>query len=354
MEKGVSMNRPGIIAAALAVTLAASVSAQTTATLSIPVGGTNRSTVIHVPAGTEKPAVVFFIHGAGGSGAGFQRDTKGDATADKEKFIAVYPSASNTGASGTWQDMQGQTNFPFFLAILDTLDKRYQIDRKKIYMTGFSQGGFISFAAACFYSDVFAAVAPVSGHIGSTNCSIKRPVPVFMTWGASEGTSFLKDRDLWVKLNKCSETSTMTKPYPAGSSSKAVRVAYSTCDQGTQVILDSIIGQGHQWPSASNLVQSDEVWSFFKQYTLGSATAARPQNLSQSRLPISVTYAAGLVRLDGIGQEAQVEVTDTKGNLIATATTARRQFAFAGKPSGVYLATVRGNGISAAQKFIVP
>ena len=182
------------------LSLAASGMAQTNVTLSFQVAGKTRSSVVHVPSGTNKPAVVFFIHGANGSGAGFRSDTRGDAASDREKFIAVYPSASATGATGTWDDMRGTGNFPFFLALIDTLNARYQIDKSRIYMTGFSQGGFISFAAGCFYSDVFAAIAPVSGHAVSP-CALRAPVPTFMTWGASEGTSFLADRDLWVGLN---------------------------------------------------------------------------------------------------------------------------------------------------------
>lgn len=349
------MNRPGIFAAALIGALAAGASAQTNATLSFQVSGQTRSTVIHVPAGVTKAPVVFFIHGATGSGSGFQNDTKGNVTADREKFIAVYPSASSNGGSGTWDDMQGTTNFPFFFAILDTLDARYKIDRDRVYMTGFSQGGFISFAAACFYSDKFAAVAPVSGHIGSSSCAIKRPVPVFMTWGASEGNSFLKDRDLWTKLDKCTDKSTMTKPYPASNTnSKAVRVVYPECDQGTSVILDSIIGQGHQWPSSSNLVQSDEVWAFFKQYSLGGTTAAHPQSPARGRAPIAVSYAAGMVRMEGVADGTRIEVSDTQGKIVATATAKQGRFAFRDKPRGVYFLKVAGMEASAPLEFLAP
>jgi hypothetical protein len=222
-------------------------------------------------------------------------------------------------------------------------------------MTGFSQGGFISFAAACFYSDIFAAVAPVSGHSGTT-CAIKRPVPMFMTFGAQEGaSSFLKDRDVWLKLDKCPSTETLTKPYPASKpTSKAVRAAYGPCDQGSSVLVDSIIGQGHQWPSSTNLVQADEVWAFFKPYSLGSATVVQPGKMIANRETFSVAYAAGIVSLEGIGGESRVEVTDTKGKLVATAMTAQHRFAFKGKPGGVYLVTLDGSHGSAAQKFVIP
>ncbi len=359
MGKGDIMNRAFIFRAACVGLLTTSGFAQTIkTTLSLQVGGKQRSCAIYVPTGISKPAVVFFIHGANGSGGNFENDTKGDVTADKNKFIALYPSADAKGGTGTWDDMTGTGNFPFFQALLDTMDARYKIDRTRIYMTGFSQGGFISFAAACFYSDIFAAVAPVSGHLIAT-CTIKRPVPMFMTFGAQEvAASFLQDRDVWLKLNKCPATETLTKPYPASSAnSKAVRAAYGPCDQNSSVLVDSIIGQGHQWPDPTNLVQADEVWSFFKQYSLGSATGVSPTGPRQDapfHAKISVAYTAGRVRLQGVDEGVRVRVTDTQGKLVADATVSHGAISFRDQPRGVYILSTGESRNSVDQKFLVP
>ncbi len=295
------------IAAACVVSLTVSGFSQTKSTLSLKVAGKTRSCALYVPSGIAKPAVVFFVHGANGSGGNFENETKGDVTADKNKFIALYPSASANGAGGIWEDMSGTGNFPFFMALLDSLDARYKIDRNRVYMTGFSQGGFISFAAACYYSDVFAAVAPVSGH-SNTACTLKRPVPMFMTFGAQEGAaSFLKDRDSWLKWDNCPSQETIAKPYPSSNpSSKAVRVAYGPCGQGTHVLVDSIIGQGHQWPGASNLVQADEVWAFFQQYTLNESSAipTAGYDYRPPRKAFPVSFAGGTMRLEWKGNGA--------------------------------------------------
>lgn len=335
------------------MSLAGTAFAQTNVTLSLQVSGKTRSCVVHVPAGIDKPPLVFFVHGANGSGAGFRTETRGDVTADREKFIAAYPSASSTGAPGIWEDMQGTGNFPFFQAVIDTLDARYRIDRNRVYMTGFSQGGFISFAAACFHSDVFAAVAPVSGH-SMTACTPKRAVPVFMTFGANEGpASFVRDLDAWLKLNSCPSTPTITRPYPASNpDSKATRVSYAPCAQGTSVVMDSISGQGHQWPGSSNLVQADEVWAFFKPYSLNSASNVQPRKFSSP--PISASYASGVIRLRGVGEASGIRVTDMRGRLVAAAVARRGRFTFKDKPSGVYIATVSRGGRPVARKFIVP
>lgn len=333
----------------------ASVTAQTKSTLRMTVGGKSHSAAIYVPNGVSNPPVVFFVHGANGSGPGFETETRGDVTAEREKFIAVYPSAASNGQAGVWDDMRGTGHFPFFLAVLDSLDAKHEIDRNRIYMTGFSQGGFISFVAACSYSNVFAAVAPVSGHAGET-CALKRAVPVYMTFGATEGRpSFEKDLDIWRRLDSCPATPTIMRPYPASKpNSKVSRVSYGPCAGGSSVVMDSISGQGHQWPSASNQVQADEVWAFFKQYSLGGTTGVRRRIQAPARGPLPAAYAAGEVRLHGIKEVTRVRVTDTRGNLVASTSTLDGRFAFKDRPSGVYLVELSGAEDSAPRKFLVP
>lgn len=352
------MIRNCILAAAFLSALAVSAFAQTSFILNLQVEGKKRAALLRVPAGLgEKPPVVFYVHGATDSGGWFQKMGNTDATADREKYICIYTCAGPNCGSAVWTDMQGTSNFPYFFALLDSVDARYKVDRSRVYMTGFSQGGFISFAAACNYSDIFAAVAPISGYVNANaTCDIKRPVPVYLTWGTQEGAAnFLRSRDAWLKLNECPTTGTLSKPYPASSpGTRRVRVAYGPCKENTTVIIDSIMGHGHYWPAQSNGNQADQIWAFFKQYSLSKPTDVHPKASARSGLPITVSYASGMVRLGGLREEARVEVTDTRGEVIATATTRERRFAFKGEPGGVYLVTVRGGGRTAAQKIIIP
>ena len=341
------MTRRYFLIMAFFVSLTAAAMAQTSVTKTFTINGTTNSCVWHVPSGINKPPVVFFIHGANGSGGAFESETKGDVVADREKFIAVYPSASSNGGAGIWNDMSGTTNYPFFLAVIDTLDKRYTIDRDRVYMTGFSQGGFISFVAGCKYSNVFAAIAPVSGHAGST-CTLKRPVPVFLTFGAQEDkASFVSDINIWLKLDSCPSTPTITHPYTG-----ITKISYGPCAQGTFVIMDSVSGQGHQWPTKQN--QAEEVWAFFKPYSLGGTTGINQRTLSVPRDCITASYSSGIVRLQGAGESCRVRVTDTRGRVVAAAAAAKYQFAFKNRPAGGYLLTVSGNRGAASITLVIP
>ena len=328
--------------------LNSAVFSQTTTTLTFQVGGKTRHVIFHVPGGADKPPVVFFIHGANGSGPAFEKETKGDALADKEKFIAVYPSASGTGSAGIWDDMSGTGNYPFFLAILDTLDARYRIDRNRVYMTGFSQGGFISFVAGCKYSSVFAAIAPVSGHAG-TSCTLERPVPVFMTFGAQEGaSSFLNDLNVWLKLDSCPST-----PEVTDLGSGVSKVTYGPCAQGTYVVMDSISGQGHQWPNKMNW--AEQVWEFFKQFSLEDATQISQQTASATRETVMASYASGTIRIQGMKDISRIRVIDSRGRQVTSSTGVQQLMNFKNRPTGIYLIRIDGNGRSCVvRKIVVP
>jgi polyhydroxybutyrate depolymerase len=362
-KKGGIMNRGAFLTTILVALLAARGFTQTTQTWSIKVNGNTRSCVVHVPSGIDKPALVYFVHGAFGSGAGFENDTKGDVTADREKFIAVYPSASSNGGSGTWADMYGTSDFPFYLKIRDTINARYHIDTNRVYMTGFSQGGMISFVAGCSFSNIFAAVAPVSGHSGTT-CNLKRPVPVFMTFGTKDMgvvngdvSSFLNDLKVWLKLDSCPSTPTITRPYPSSNPNSVVtRITYGPCAQGSYVVVDSIQGGGHGWPTdtRTSVNQADEVWAFFKQFTLNPVTGVNQKTVAAIREPVSASYSSGIVRLQGVSDKCIVKIINTKGITVSTESAVQHQFTFKNKPSGVYVVKVIDNNRPFSLRMIIP
>ena len=343
------MNRLSFYIPQFFLILAVSLFAQNKVTKTFTVNGTTHSCNWYVPSGISKPPVVFFIHGATGSGTEIEGSSKATPVAEKEKFIAVYPSASGNGGSGVWADMSGTTNFPFFLAVLDTLDRRYQIDRNRIYMTGFSQGGFISFVAGCKYSDIFAAIAPMSGHAGS-ECTLTRPVPVFLTFGGKEDkTAFVKDLNIWLKLNNCPSTPIITRPY-----SKVTRVSYGPCDEGTYVVMDSISGWGHKWPSATDLNQAEEIWAFFKKFSLQNSTDVHRQAPLVAHKPVSAIYTSGMIRLQGIKENVNVKIVDTKGRLVTSAIAKNQQIKFTNRPGGIFMLVVERKNNPVSIKVVIP
>jgi polyhydroxybutyrate depolymerase len=325
-------------------------------TLNFNFKGTSRNAVIYVPSGINKPPVVYFIHGYGGNGAGFANDTKGNTTAAREKFIAIYPSA----IGGSWS-MQDTADYPFLEALLDTVDKRYTVDRNRVYCTGFSQGGFVSNGVGYKHPEIFAAVAPTSGHIPSfsTSAALKRPVPILTTFGTndvSDVPSFMTDINTWLKLNNCDLSSKKSeKPYPARNKNSLVARTTYTCSQGSQVVYDSCITGQHEWPmdTVKKVNTTEEVWAFFKQFSLQGSTSIL--STAGSNAPLVASYRSGKVYLEGgVKDASRMRVSNLQGEVVATAPVTDGSFSLGNMPRGTYLVTTVGEVRSRAFKLTIP
>jgi poly(3-hydroxybutyrate) depolymerase len=321
---------------------------------SIRFGGVARTFVLHAPAGLTKPPLVFVLHGSGMSGQQEVGLTKMNDVADKEKFLAVYPD----GINNSW-NTSAATDFEFLLALVDSLDAKYHLDRERVYASGFSQGGVMAYHIACRYADKFAAVAPVSGRIQET-CTPKRPIPMLAIFGTKDvltPANFLKDVNVISDFDSCPKTPAVTRPYPAGNASSVVtQLRFGPCKDGIEVWADSVQGGPHEWPidTKTKMNGSEEVWGFFKKWTLhGTATAARPQPANR-RLRISATYAAGSLRLDGIEAGSRIRILDHLGRLVFQAKAGAGEIPFRGRPSGVYQVVAEGNGLLGALVLAIP
>jgi poly(3-hydroxybutyrate) depolymerase len=319
----------------------------------IQFGGVARHFILHSPTGLSKPPVVFVLHGTGMTGAQMVDNTKMDAVADREKFLAVYPN----GINNSWQTAPA-TDFEFLLAIVDTLDARYHIDRDRVYVSGFSQGGVMAYHAACRYADKFAAVVPVSGRIQET-CTPKRAIPLLAIFGTSDvltPDAFMKDLGIIADFDGCPKTPTLTRPYPASNPSSVVtHMQFGPCHDGVEVWADSIKGGPHEWPmdTKTKMNGSEEVWGFFKKWTLrGAVTSARP--LEERHAPMSAAYAAGGLRLEGVETGARIRILDHLGRVVAEAQARGTESVLRYQASGVYQVVAEGRGRTYSLRIAIP
>jgi poly(3-hydroxybutyrate) depolymerase len=351
-HKGALM-RHNLIATACIALLSSGSFAQTT--LTFPVAGVTRTSIVHAPSGlSDKPPLMLQIHGYNIDGSLWQRITQMDKVADREKFIVVYPSALNK----SW-NMNGGDDLTFLRALIDTVDARYHIDRNRVYVSGFSQGGFMSFLMGCKYSDVVAAIAPVSGMLNGT-CTLKRPVPMYLKFGTNDvatPSSFMASVSSWLKFDSCPSTPTVTRPYPADNPKSAVtRLSYGPCAQGSEVVVDSVRLGTHEWvlTTDTNTNTNEEVWGFLKRFSLKNTAISHQRTIVSMNNHISASYGSGIVRLQGVGEKCFAQVIDTKGRRITANAVVRRQFAFKNKPRGVYMVVVNAGNRPVAIKIAVP
>jgi len=85
-------------------------------------------------------------------------------------FIVIQPNANPAPPEASWNTTDDPTLFDFLTRAIAV----YRVDPKRVHMTGFSQGGFMTWRFLCAYSDTFASVAPAAGAsncVGTPACS---------------------------------------------------------------------------------------------------------------------------------------------------------------------------------------
>lgn len=269
---------------------------------SIMSNGVYRSFRIYVPSiydGTTPVPVVLNLHGFTSNAT--QQEAYGDfrTIADTANFIIVHPQGLTVAALGTtgpgWTSFEPMstpnTDLEFLDELLDHIILQYNINTNRMYSTGMSNGGFMSYDLACFLSDRIAAIASVTGTMNVLHhaaCNPNKPMPIMQIHGTADavvdynGTIANVNIDtlvnFWVNFNNCNPTPTFT-PVPdinLTDNSSAEHYVYSGGDDGSTVEFYKVIGGDHTWPGAPlnlsttnmDFNASKEIWRFFSQYDL--------------------------------------------------------------------------------------
>lgn len=240
------------------------------------VNGANRSMLVYAPSGIEKDRpLIIQMHGMNQDAPYQKNAAKWESIADTARFVVVFPNGENKA----W-DISGDKDLNFIKAIINEMYSKYGIDKKRVYVSGFSMGGMMSYHVANKMGDQIAAIAPVSGG-GSPN-SPKRSMPIMHTHGTTDDVvnynSTVNTLKSWVNTQKCSSSSQKIKPYPANRSGSAASLEiWSGCNDGVEVRLMTIDGKGH-WYSMdeASVNTSVEIWNFVKNYSLDGVTPSVP------------------------------------------------------------------------------
>jgi polyhydroxybutyrate depolymerase len=273
--------------------------------------GHKRTLRVYVPGAHGGPLpVVLALHGGGGTGGGMEWLTRRgfNRIADRDGAIIVYPD----GISRGWNDGRGANrsgadalvdDLAFLRALPLELAALHPVDRQRLYVTGISNGGMMSYRLACDAAEVFAAAAPVAANMAvelAAACHPARAVPILIMSGVEDpimpwkggairvlwmrrGTVLSAEESAarWLALDRCGalEPGAVIEADPADGTLAAPRRA--RCAEGSEVRLYEIRGGGHTWPrgepylgprivgKVSQALDANEtIWDFFRQHAL--------------------------------------------------------------------------------------
>ncbi|HTO71192.1 MAG TPA: PHB depolymerase family esterase [Myxococcota bacterium] len=268
--------------------------------------GEERSYLLHVPPKLAEPlALVVVLHGGGGNARATMVQTGFSREADLAGFVAVYPNGShgtfasllavgqpkflvwNGGSCCGFASEQQIDDVGFVRAVVREVEVALPVDPKRVYATGISNGGMMSYRLACEASDVFAAVGVVSGALVTPGCAPAQPVSVVHFHGDADdyvplagGPGKLSPRGFayppaeaalafWRQADGCAEAPAEATPRPGVHT----RV-YGGCRAGTEVAFYRIDGGKHSWPGGDRLsvvlpdvsdaiAATPVIWDFF-------------------------------------------------------------------------------------------
>ena len=236
------------------------------------------------PEEPERPLVIY-LHGAGGNAGQSAHGLGWEAKADRDNFLVAFPNGAPADPAKPvnvktnpriWEDGSFRNKMRrvplddggFLRAMLADIERRYRVDKRRIYVVGFSNGGGMAFRFAAESSDRIAAVACVSCLSWLPRPTPRCSVPLLYlvgtrdpltplnggtvksAWGTYETKPPVLDTvEKWLRWNGCSPTpSEMKEEGTLRTMRYLPRVA-----NGSEIRFLLVKGMGHYYPGSSSL-----------------------------------------------------------------------------------------------------
>lgn len=180
--------------------------------------------------------LIVLLHGYGSSGAGQDGYLKFSALADRYGFLLATPDGTEEPAGEKrrfWNASKACCNFfesklddsSYVMNIITTVQGKYNIDPRRIYLIGHSNGGFMSYKTAYEHSDVIAGIASLAGAEATDAMPAPaNPVHVLQIHGTADGTIAYAGSDI------------RGNAYPGAEETVARWAAYNGCEAQGKVI----------------------------------------------------------------------------------------------------------------------
>ncbi len=235
-------------------------------------GGLDRTYRLYIPDGlpTSAPLVVM-LHGGFGSAEQAERAYGWDQLADSAKFVVAYPDGEGRAwnTNGGCCGRPGRENIDdvgFITAVVKDIGANIGVDADRVYATGISNGGMMSYALAC-NTATFAAIGPDSA-TQLDACAAPHPTSVMHIHGTADrlirydgepgvgvaridGPPVADLNAFWRGVDHCAP--------PVATTEGAVTTSTADCPENRSVVLKTVDGGGHEWPAFA----TGALWQFF-------------------------------------------------------------------------------------------
>jgi polyhydroxybutyrate depolymerase len=269
---------------------------------SVSVGGVARDYLLDAPAKASGPApLVIALHGGGGNAK--TMTPRWLETARREGFAVAFPSGVGRNANmGTWNAggccgfamVSDSDDVAFIGAMIDDIARDHRIDPKRVYVTGLSNGGMLTYRIGAALAPRIAAIAVVSGAMFGGETPPATPVAVLIMHGERDDIVPFKGGaspmalvarsqtqpfrevayavDFWRRADGCAD-----KPSIASKGDVTIET-YAQCAEGGEVVFYRLQTAGHTWPGPAPAVgglerarydqidATEVIWRFFSRH----------------------------------------------------------------------------------------
>lgn len=337
---------------------------------------------LYVPAsydGSEPVPLLFNLHGY--TSNNIEQEVYGDfrSIADTANFIIVHPNGTfDLNGDRWWNSYQvpgAVDDVAFLTHLITVIDEDYNINLNRVYSTGMSNGGFMSFELACSSSQ-FTAVASVTGSMTTnrpSTCSPQRTTPAMQIHGTSDNivpyngsANFAPVEDVvafWVNHINADPTPTITSlpELDANDPTSTEWFVYEGGDQNATVEHFKVTNGGHTWPGATfnagttsqDFDASVEIWRFFSQYNSETLTTS---SISATDLSVTVFPNPSLNGVFKVESETLIDgivVTDILGKTIISQKPHSKNLELKLEKTGVYIMHVSQGTNQVTKKVVV-
>lgn len=249
------------------------------------------------PEAEGPSSVLFNLHGYGSNALEqmYYTNFNNLANTKENNFILIHPqgaplntvltSSSSHWNSGGWTIGSTVDDVDFIDTIIALVSQKYDLNQNRIYSTGMSNGGFMSYHLACNLSSKIAAVASVTGSMSSEtyeSCNPDHPTSILQVHGSIDatvpfdGNSALGMRsvndvmDYWKLYNACDVDPTSIIIDYFDIEIAVQHDTYSNCLNDVNVELYKIEGMGHTWPYKGRygISATEIIWEFINTYDI--------------------------------------------------------------------------------------